>query len=66
MVSTTIVMSHVKAGRLKAIGVVGPRRLAELPDVPTMGEQGAGDVEVRSVAAALWTQGPARSRSCNG
>ena len=48
MVSTTIVMSHVKAGRLKAIGVVGPRRLAELPDVPTMGEQGAGDIEVRS------------------
>jgi tripartite-type tricarboxylate transporter receptor subunit TctC len=48
MVSTTIVMSHVKAGRLKAIGVVGPKRLAELPDVPTMGEQGAGDVEVRS------------------
>jgi len=48
MVSTTIVMSHVKAGRLKAIGVVGPKRLEELPDVPTMGEQGAGDVEVRS------------------
>ena len=48
MVSTTIVMSHVKAGRLKAIGIVGPRRLAELPDVPTMGEQGAGDIEVRS------------------
>src|SRR5471030_2330183 len=48
MVSTTIVMSHVKAGRLKAIGVVGPHRLAELPDVPTLGEQGAGDVEVRS------------------
>jgi tripartite-type tricarboxylate transporter receptor subunit TctC len=48
MVSTTIVMSHVKAGRLKAIGVVGPRRLADLPDVPTLSEQGAGDVEVRS------------------
>ena len=48
MVSTTIVMSHVKAGRLKAIGVVGPHRLADLPEVPTLGEQGAGDVEVRS------------------
>jgi tripartite-type tricarboxylate transporter receptor subunit TctC len=48
MVSTTIVMSHVKAGRLKAIGVVGPHRLADLPDVATLGEQGAGDVEVRS------------------
>lgn len=48
MVSTTMVINHVKAGRLKAIGVVGPNRLPELPDVPTMGEQGAGDVEVRS------------------
>ncbi len=48
MVSTTIVMSHVKAGRLKAIGVVGPHRLADLPDVPTLGEQGAGEIEVRS------------------
>ena len=48
MISTTMVMNHVKAGRLKAIGVVGPNRLVELPDVPTMGEQGAGDVEVRS------------------
>ncbi|MEI6205057.1 MAG: tripartite tricarboxylate transporter substrate binding protein, partial [Enhydrobacter sp.] len=48
MVSTTIVMSHVKGGRLKAIGVVGPHRLADLPDVPTLGEQGAGEIEVRS------------------
>ncbi len=48
MVSTTIVMSHVKAGRLKAIGVVGPHRLADLPEVPTLGEQGAGEIEVRS------------------
>jgi tripartite-type tricarboxylate transporter receptor subunit TctC len=49
MVSTTLVMQHVKAGRLKAIGVVGPKRLAELPDVATMAEQGAGDTEVRSM-----------------
>jgi len=48
MVSTTMVINHVKAGRLKAIGIVGPNRLPELPDILTMGEQGAGDVEVRS------------------
>ena len=48
MVSTTLVMQHVKAGRLKAIAVVGPQRLAELPDVATMAEQGVGDIEVRS------------------
>jgi tripartite-type tricarboxylate transporter receptor subunit TctC len=48
MVSTTLVMHHVKAGRLKAIALVGPKRLADLPDVPTMIEQGVGDAEVRS------------------
>ncbi len=48
MVSTTLVMQHVKAGRLKAIAVIGPRRLDELPNVGTLAEQGAGDIEVRS------------------
>ena len=49
MVSTTLVVQHVKAGRLKAIALVGPKRLAELPDVATLAEQGAGDTEVRSM-----------------
>ena len=49
MVSTTLVMQHVKAGRLKAIALVGPKRLAELPDVATMAEQGAGETEIRSM-----------------
>jgi tripartite-type tricarboxylate transporter receptor subunit TctC len=49
MVSTTLVMQHVKAGRLKAIAVIGPKRLAELPDVATMAEQAAGETEVRSM-----------------
>jgi tripartite-type tricarboxylate transporter receptor subunit TctC len=48
MVSTTLVMQHVKAGRLKAIALVGPERLPDLPGVATMAEQGVGDVEVRS------------------
>ena len=48
MVSTALVMPHVKAGRLKALAVVGPRRLDELPDVATLAEQGAADIEVRS------------------
>ena len=48
MISTTLVMQHVKAGRLKALAVVGPKRLAELPDVATMAEQGVGDAEIRS------------------
>lgn len=48
VVSSTLVVQHVKAGRLKALAVIGPARLDELPDVPTMTEQGVGDVEVRS------------------
>ena len=49
MVSTTLVLQHVTAGRLKAIALVGPKRLAELPDVATLAEQGAGETEIRSM-----------------
>ncbi|TMJ24529.1 MAG: tripartite tricarboxylate transporter substrate binding protein, partial [Alphaproteobacteria bacterium] len=48
VVSTSLVMQHVKAGRLKGLAVVGPSRLDELPNMATMTEQGVGDAEVRS------------------
>ena len=35
-----VTMSHVKAGKLKAIAVTGNARLAALPDVPTFAEAG--------------------------
>ena len=34
---------HIEAGKLKAIGVTGERRMATLPNVPTLAEQGLKD-----------------------
>ncbi|VTU27931.1 Tripartite tricarboxylate transporter family receptor [Variovorax sp. PBS-H4] len=31
---------QIKAGKLRAIGIVGPRRVAALPGVPTLAEEG--------------------------
>lgn len=37
---------QISTGRLKAIGVLGKQRVASLPDVPTVAEQGFPDVDV--------------------
>lgn len=37
---------HVKAGRLRAIAVTGPKRVPAFPDVPTSAESGYPDLEV--------------------
>jgi tripartite-type tricarboxylate transporter receptor subunit TctC len=39
---------HVKAGRLKALGVSGIKRSAAAPDIPTVAEQGLAGFEVNS------------------
>lgn len=38
----------VRSGRLRALAVAAPRRIAALPDLPTMAEAGVAGVEVRS------------------
>jgi tripartite-type tricarboxylate transporter receptor subunit TctC len=43
------VLQHVKAGRLRALGVTGTQRAAELPEVPTIAEAGVPGYE-----AILW------------
>lgn len=40
MTSVSAVLPHVKANKLKAHGVVAPKRLPVLPEIPTMAETG--------------------------
>jgi len=41
----TVLLPQVKGGRLKALAVTGPRRDPNLPDVPTVAEQGLPGLE---------------------
>lgn len=38
--SPTTVVAHIKAGRLRAVAYTGARRMASMPDVPTVSESG--------------------------
>ncbi len=39
-------LPHVKSGKLRALAVAGPKRAAELPDIPTLKEAGVDGVDV--------------------
>ena len=41
----TPVLPHIRSGKLRALGVAGPRRLSVLPEVPTFAEAGLADIE---------------------
>lgn len=43
------VISHIRAGKLKALATIARKRLAALPDVPTLAELGIGGFD-----AAIW------------
>ncbi|NRF67773.1 tripartite tricarboxylate transporter substrate binding protein [Aquincola sp. S2] len=45
-VALPAVQGHLKSGALRAIGVMGRQRVASLPDLPTIAEQGFPEVDV--------------------
>jgi tripartite-type tricarboxylate transporter receptor subunit TctC len=48
--TSSILLPHLRAGTLRALGTLAPKRLAELPNVPTMNEAG-----VKGFVASSWT-----------
>ena len=51
------VQGHLASGRMKAIGVTGKQRVASLPNVPTLAEQGYPDVDVGGWFAMVGPKG---------
>lgn len=51
------VQGHLASGRLKAVGVMHKSRIASLPHVPTMGEQGFPEVDVAGWFAMIAPRG---------
>lgn len=42
----TVFGPHIKAGKLKALAVAGPNRVASIPDVPTLSEAGIPNLDI--------------------
>ena len=39
-------LPHIKAGKIRALAVSGPKRLPALPEIPTLAEQGVAGIDV--------------------
>src|SRR5215467_4425806 len=57
---TSVLLPLIKAGRLRALAVTSPKRVPELPDVPTMAESGYPEVVSTSWTGLLAPAGTSR------
>jgi tripartite-type tricarboxylate transporter receptor subunit TctC len=48
MFDSATAVAHIKSGKLKAFAVIGPNRLAALPELPTLAEVGVAGMEAAS------------------
>jgi tripartite-type tricarboxylate transporter receptor subunit TctC len=53
VVAVPAVQGYLKSGQLRAIGVMGKQRVASLPDLPTIAEQGFPDVDIAGWFAVI-------------
>jgi tripartite-type tricarboxylate transporter receptor subunit TctC len=53
VVAVPAVQGHLKNGTLRAIGVMGKQRVASLPELPTIAEQGYPDVDIAGWFAVI-------------
>ena len=57
VVAINVAQPYLKAGTLRAVGVMGARRIPSLAEVPTFREQGFNDVEVGGWFAVIGPKG---------
>ena len=57
VVAINVAQPYLKAGTLRAVGVMGARRIPSLAEVPTFKEQGFNDVEVGGWFAVIGPKG---------
>jgi len=54
-------LPHIRAGRLRAIGVTTLRRLPAMPDIPTVAESGLPGYEIQPSSGYILPAGAPRS-----
>ena len=57
VVALPAVQGHLKSGALRAIGIMGKSRVASMPELPTIAEQGFPDVDVAGWFAVVGPKG---------